>query len=179
MKTIGDNDFQVKDEYNAFTYQEALTTELDKLDGNFDQSVINEIVLWKVNRYAKIKPDTLKMINQIKKNDKELNEDLTKLILTDLLSTDNKGVQLPMASTILRFRKPNVYQILDQRVFRFLFKDKTLKINYSNSKGKLKEQINLYLDYLKELVWRRISHLTNLTGYYSGGPLFNSTLSDT
>lgn len=39
-------------------------------------------------------------------------------ILRKLLMTP--GIRLPMASTILRFKNPNVYQIIDQRAYRFL-----------------------------------------------------------
>lgn len=35
-----------------YKYQKELTENLDKLDGDFSQNILNEIVLWKVNRYA-------------------------------------------------------------------------------------------------------------------------------
>lgn len=51
-----------------------------------------------------------------------------------------------MASTILRFKSPKIYQILDQRVYRFIYPKKTLK--YSSN---LNDQINLYIQYLTDL----------------------------
>ncbi|HNW54161.1 MAG TPA: hypothetical protein PKN21_07825, partial [Bacteroidales bacterium] len=70
-------------------------------------------------------------------------------ILKALLQT--KGIQLPMASTILRFRNKNVYQIIDQRVYRIINSDKKLKLNlYQNDKN-LAEQVELYLNYLSDL----------------------------
>lgn len=51
-----------------------------------------------------------------------------------------------MASTILRFKNPKIYQILDQRVYRFIYPKKTLK--YSSN---LNDQINLYIQYLTDL----------------------------
>jgi len=51
-----------------------------------------------------------------------------------------------MASTILRFRNPKVYQIIDQRVYRFIY-GKELKYSESN----INLQINIYLDYLNKL----------------------------
>ncbi len=50
-----------------------------------------------------------------------------------------------MASTILRFRNKNIYQIIDQRAYRFL-KGKNLKL-----KANIESQIELYLSYLKKL----------------------------
>ena len=55
-----------------------------------------------------------------------------------------------MASTILRFRNPKVYQIIDQRVFRVLYK-KQFKVSTSLSKAKVDEQVNLYIQYLSDL----------------------------
>ena len=88
---------------------------------------INEIILWKVNRYAAIDTETLKLINQIKKEDTQLNTELTCAILLRLLGKYQKGVRLAMASTILRFKNPKVYQIIDQRVYRFIYKEQILK----------------------------------------------------
>jgi hypothetical protein len=50
-----------------------------------------------------------------------------------------------MASTILRFKNPNVYQIIDQRAYRIINKQ-PLKIPFS-----VDAQIELYLDYLSHL----------------------------
>ena len=104
-----------------YKYQAELTLELDKLETNFNQEIINEIVLWKVNRYVLMQKDTLELLNKIKKTDNILNEELTILILKKLLDKDQKGIQLAMASTILRFKNPSIYQIIDQRVYRFIY----------------------------------------------------------
>ena len=56
----------------SYNYQKELTNKLDAIDSDFDQNVINEIVLWKTNRYSWIDDKTLSLINQIKKNDKDL-----------------------------------------------------------------------------------------------------------
>lgn len=128
-----------KDNYK---YQEELTLKLDKdLSDDFNQEIINEIVLWKVNRYSFLRDDTFLLLNQIKKNDKDLNEELTTKILTNLLNT--KGIQLAMASSILRFKNPNIYQIVDQRVHRF--------INAGNIPTSVEEQIKWYIIYLQDL----------------------------
>lgn len=69
----------------AYKFQKELTEDvLDKLEGDFDQSVINEIVLWKVNRYAKVDDCKLELLNKIDKNSLELDEELTRDILVAL-----------------------------------------------------------------------------------------------
>ncbi|MBI9038202.1 MAG: hypothetical protein JEY97_08735 [Bacteroidales bacterium] len=77
------------------------------------------------------------------------NIDKTKLILRGLLKTH--GVQLAMASTILRFRNPKIYQIIDQRVYRIIYPNRELKLNTYLSEKNLNYQIELYLKYLTDL----------------------------
>jgi len=75
-----------------------------------------------------------------------LNEDLTKDIVTSLLKI--KGCALPMASTVLRFKNPNIYQIIDQRVFRIVT-GKELRMNKQSQKSEL--LVGKYIEYLAEL----------------------------
>ena len=130
-------------ENTSYDYQSELTSKLDGLDTDFDQNTINEIVLWKVNRYVSLDTKTIELINGIK-NDAQLNEELTRKILRRLLET--KGVRLAMASTILRFRNPKIYQIIDQRVYRFIYGEE-LKYPLND----IDKQIEIYLDYLQKL----------------------------
>jgi hypothetical protein len=157
---------------NSYNYQNELTAKLDGLDTDFDQNIINEIVLWKVNRYAAIDNDTLNLLNQIKKTDKQLNPELTGAILLRLLGKEQKGVRLAMASTILRFKNPNIYQIIDQRVFRFLY-GRELKYSETN----INEQITIYLAYLQDLKTVCTQHNIDLTLadriFYSMDKIYN------
>ena len=147
MKTIYDISPTESDIQNAkYNYQTNLTAKLDELEGPFDQAIINEIILWKVNRHAGIDTETINLINQIKKEDTQLNHELTGAIFLRLLHREQKGIRLAMASTILRFKNPIIYQIIDQRVFRFLY-GKELKYTETN----INEQIVIYFDYLKKL----------------------------
>lgn len=160
-------------QYNVYNYQNELTAKLDCLDTDFDQETINEIVLWKVNRYAAIDNDILSLINQIKKSDTQLNLELTGAILYRLLEKKQKGVRLAMASTILRFKNPTIYQIIDQRVFRFLY-GRELKYSETN----INEQITLYLDYLQRLKEVCSEHHVDFTiadrVFYSMDKIYNS-----
>ncbi|OFY84424.1 MAG: hypothetical protein A3K10_00705 [Bacteroidetes bacterium RIFCSPLOWO2_12_FULL_31_6] len=147
-KTIHNSSVKILDSYKEFSYQEELTTKLDNTTGNFNQGIINEIVLWKVNRYAKITDKAIDLINSIG-SDIIMNEELTIKILKLLLNT--KGIQLPMASTILRFKNKYVYQIIDQRVYRIICKTNPQKLNSNNSEKNINSNIDLYLNYLKDL----------------------------
>ena len=101
-----------------YDYQAELTPKLDELDTPFTQETSTKVV-WKVNRYAKVDSNTLKRLSCLELSKDELNEEITRTILLELMSV--KGVALPMASTILRFRNPNVYQIIDKRVYRIIY----------------------------------------------------------
>lgn len=62
-----------------------------------------------------------------------------------------------MASTILRFRNPNVYQIIDQRAFRFVY-GREIDLSNSDSQESKNGAIKVYITYLKDL--REISNTT-------------------
>lgn len=141
MKTIFDIKYNQKE--IEFNYQNKLTRRLDFLSRDFDQSIINEIVLWKINRYAELNEPALDLLNQINKRLKKINIEMTRKVLEALLTT--KGIKLPMASTILRFKNPNLYQIIDQRAYRFIY---GIELKIPN---KLDDQIDLYLEYLSKL----------------------------
>ena len=129
-----------------FNYQPELTLKLDEEKSDFNQDIINEIVLWKVNRYAEIPISTLEKINQIKPEDRRLDAELTITILNELLAV--KGIRIAMASTILRFKNRYIYQIIDQRVYRFL-------LQYWNIEDQLQEKMpqdaESYILYLRVL----------------------------
>jgi hypothetical protein len=148
-KTIFDVDFGLQSADFTFDYQPELTDKLDNLNTPFGQEDINEIVLWKVNRYAPVSNETLFLLNQLNPDAMDMEIELTKSILKALLGT--KGVQLPMASTILRFKNKNIYQIIDQRVYRIIYKGKKLKLNSYLTEKNIDDQIQLYLDYLVDL----------------------------
>ena len=144
MKIIKLDDVQnlasEKQTFASYNYQPLLTPQLDSLNGNFDQNTINEIILWKVNRFAQLDEVTINLLNQIEKNQHTMDPSIAKPLLRNLLKT--KGIRLPVASTILRFKNPSVYQIIDQRVYRLLY-GKELKIP-----SNIDKQIELYFEYL-------------------------------
>ncbi|WP_115947096.1 hypothetical protein [Ectopseudomonas oleovorans] len=111
----GDNPRDLLKEYK---YQPELTKKLDGLDlTQLNEQTLLEIVLWKLNRYPQLDSsllDELKALGPLKaKHHREAKNVLGKLLLSP-------GVRLPMASTILRFVNPDVFQIIDDRAFRML-----------------------------------------------------------
>jgi len=65
LKTIYDID--VKNEDYEYNFQTELTNKLDSVEWDFSQDIINEILLWKVNRYSLLDEKTLIKLNSIDK----------------------------------------------------------------------------------------------------------------
>ena len=59
-------------------------------------------------------------------------------------------IRLPMASTMLRFRNPSVFQVIDERMFRVIFKNSTEKRKMYNSSS-ISKRIDIYFEYLEVL----------------------------
>jgi hypothetical protein len=90
-----------------YKYQPTLTPRLDSLDGTeFTRELVNEIVLWKVNRFVSLDDGLLRQIEALRR----LKPGEHRQAKTELVALlDVHGVDLPMASTILRFRNPAVF----------------------------------------------------------------------
>jgi thermostable 8-oxoguanine DNA glycosylase len=129
-----------------YDYNPDLTKVLDSIKDDFDQQIINMIALWKVNRYPYIPEDALAVLNEIR-NDTEIMKHHEELLLRLL---DCKGLQLPMASTLLRFRNPRLFQIIDQHVYRLLTGTELSLPVFPSEKNK-KSICETYFDYLRVL----------------------------
>lgn len=143
IKTIDEIEFneEILDDYD---FQQDLTKQLDLIDWDFTQDIINQIVLWKVNRYAEINTNTFESLNKINKQEDQFSNHLIRELLENLISI--KWIKLPIASTILRFKNPNIFQIIDQRVYRIIYWKELILSWLKNN-----EIIDLYLLYLKDL----------------------------
>ena len=130
---------------NGYEYQPKLTPKLDDLGGvNFTPELLNEIVLWKVNRYVSLDADQLGRIDALATL-KPGEHRAARSTLEELL--DSHGVDLPMGSTFLRFRKPSVFQIIDRHAYRALYGRK-YKL-YTTTP--LRKKIEVYFAYIDEL----------------------------
>ena len=136
-----------------YKYQPELTKKLDEIDGaNLDELTLMEMVLWKVNRYPQIAPSLMiELKGVVGLEPKEHRK--AAAVLSALLNCH--GIRLPMASTLLRFLNPQVFQIIDNRVFRVIFPHRCSYPDKPTSKAKLKtyvsESISIYFEYLDEL----------------------------
>lgn len=128
-----------------YHYQPDLTRYLDRLAGTqFTQATINEIVLWKVDRFVSLSDSTLAGVNWVKELEPGYHRE-AEVVLGTLIRA--KGVDVPMASAILRFQNPSVFQIIDRHAYRAVYgEDYPL---YSSSR--LEKKVSLYFDYLDEL----------------------------
>lgn len=87
-----------------------------------NRDIINEIILWKMNRMPHFEDELIDMIyslGDIDTPENAVKSEKTKQVLKKLLQT--KGMKLPMASTVLHFYFPHVYPIIDQRAYRELY----------------------------------------------------------
>lgn len=146
--TLSSAGFKFHPSDSEFEYQKDLTEKLDNITDDFDDDVINKIILWKLNRYALIPSECITKINTIDPLSQTLDVGLTREILGILLRV--KGIRLPMASTILRFKNKNLYQIIDQRVYRII-NDKNFPLSSVKSQAHIDKQIDMYLKYLQDL----------------------------
>jgi hypothetical protein len=129
---------------NDYKFQPDLTKVLDAVDGlPLDQAMVNEIVLWKVDRYARISPEALSALNALSELGPSLHR-MGQLALTLLMR--ERGIDLPMASTLLRFRNPKVFQIIDRHAYRAVYGQ-----DY-RPPSNVEEKIDLYFRYLDTLI---------------------------
>lgn len=129
-----------------YNYQPKLTNKLDRLnDKPFSQPLINEIVLWKVNRYVSLSTKLLQEIDKVKRlNNGQHREG--QAVLESLLQVH--GVNLPMASAFLRFRNPRAFQIIDRHAYRAICGQKYPL----NMASRIDRKISTYFEYLAKLI---------------------------
>ena len=149
---------QYSDELNSFLihykYLSELTKKLDKLqDKILDQNNINEIVLWKVNRYVEIPNGIFSKLEKIKELKNGQNRNAESLLI-DLFQI--RGIDLPMASTLLRFKNPEVFQIIDRHAFRAVFG----KIYSLYTSSSINKKVEVYFEYIDKLI--ELCNLKNL-----------------
>lgn len=143
----GENPAGLLDKYK---YQPELTKKLDDLDATkLTEQNLLEIVLWKVNRYPQLAPDLMDELQKLGELQPGQHRQADAL-LRKLLSS--QGIRLPMASTILRFLNPQIFQIIDDRVFRVLMPGQRRYPDKPASGGSLlsylKNSVETYFSYL-------------------------------
>jgi thermostable 8-oxoguanine DNA glycosylase len=135
-----------------YSYHPELTPRLDALAPQpFTQSVVNEIVLWKLNRYALLNAAALEELNSVVNLQPGSHRSARDVILALL---GERGVDLGMASTLLRFRNPRTFQIIDRHAYRALY-GAAIRLS-----GSTLRKVELYLRYLDDLI--ELAHAKNV-----------------
>lgn len=132
-----------------FNYNLDEITEIKNKIKNEDLSInnIRQIALWKYNRIINIQEDVLKKLNEtVQKENINIHCEEVKDLIEDLIKC--KGVGMPLASTILKFLRPDIFPIIDVRAYRAVFDKKINKYTYSE-----------YIEYCK-----RIYEISKKTG---------------
>jgi thermostable 8-oxoguanine DNA glycosylase len=144
-KRAGDWEGALRQLLEEYRYQRELTECLDALGPQpFTQDVIKDIVLWKVNRYVKLSAGALAALNSVTEFQPKSHRNARDALATLL---DERGVDLPMASSFLRFRNRKAFQIIDRHAYRAVYGQNYPL--YSSSTDKKK--IDLYFCYLDDL----------------------------
>jgi len=143
LTTAWDHDGDLSEFLSTYSYQPNLTPKLDSLSQEaFTQEVINEIALWKTDRYVGLQSALLQELDTVKSLRPGEHRKAEGLI-SRLVEVD--GVQIAMASTFLRFRNKAVFQIIDKRAYRVLY-GQPFKLKY-NDPG-----VGTYLAYIEKLI---------------------------
>ena len=131
---------------------------------NLDIEDLRSIAMWKLNRVIDVSEDVIKKLQSLSSIDNlSTNDSLVEEVINGLL--ESRGIGLPMASTILKFLRPEVFPIIDVRAFRSLYgvkpksKDYTYEgyVKYVNDITKLvnnkKHKLNLKLNQVDEQLY--------------------------
>jgi hypothetical protein len=139
-----------------------------------NRDIINEIVLWKIQRSVSLTDTTLDLLNSFNNISSPLDviyNEKVKTLIFQLL--DSKGIKIAMASTILHFYYPAIFPIIDQRSYRELT---SKEIPEYYSKDKNKKYTKLYLDYIKECYDYNINNCSDISFEYIDKVLYQLDL---
>jgi len=118
-------------------------------NGQVDLNLLRRIALWKLDRVLNVSSETIKRLQALATDDNlQINSTETRSLIGQLMECE--GIGLPMASTILKFLRPDVFPIIDVRAYRTLYGKKP---HFSQSKSP--RNIDCYLKYVADI--RRIS----------------------
>ena len=136
---------------NRFTYDDETEiinriAKANRSDYRENKDIINQIVLWKMNRRPQVAEeliDAIYKLEVLKTPTEAADSERTAQVVEGLLRS--KGMQLPMASTVLHFYFPDMYPIIDQRAYRELYgKD------YPKNTIKVEVLVAMYMKYIAD-----------------------------
>lgn len=102
---------------------------------------LRRVSLWKLNRILEVSDDIIEGLRKLASlRTIEINSEPIKKIINELVSSD--GIGFPMASSILKFIRPDIFPIIDVRAYRALTGKKLYSSQYN---------IELYVNYVEQL----------------------------
>ena len=123
--------------------------ERDELDNllnnktNFNEDTLRRAALWKLNRILSIPDDVIERLRKlVRARNLSISDKIVEETLASLVNC--QGVGYPMASTILKFLRPDIFPIIDKRAVRAI----QGKLPY----GDKYFTYNRYKEYTKKLV---------------------------
>lgn len=134
---------------------------LNPQDYQQGRDIINEIVLWKINRSVSISDETLDLLNSLKylSSPLEAAEDVkVHNVVQKLLAC--KGIKLAVASAVLHFYYPEIFPIIDQRSYRELT---GREYPAYMTKDKEEKYMRLYMSYIKECYEYNMNHCPEIS----------------
>lgn len=151
---------EVSDLLREYNYQPELTKQLNNLE-SIDREQFYRIVLWKVDRFPSVSDKILTEINKLKELEPPNHRDSSARKTLECLLRCN-GIQLPMASTLLRFRNPAVFQIIDTRAYRALYlglEGKERKLYRDKPRGLTEKSLHKWVDESIEIYFNYLDNL--------------------
>ncbi len=128
----------------TFDYNRIETQRIrERLEHNDKVSVedLRRVALWKIGRVLDIDDETLQSLRDlVADQDLQLDSPSVLETITNLLTC--RGVGMPMASSFLKFLRPDIFPIMDVRAYRALTGKKLYSYQYS---------IELYINYSGKL----------------------------
>lgn len=121
--------------YN-FSYNPEETKKLQSIMQNKNDISVEDlrrIVLWKLDRVLDVSEETITYLQKIA-TDTKLNIQSNLVSQTLELLTNSNGIGFPMASSILKFIRPDIFPIIDVRAYRALYGKKIYSTQYTVQK---------------------------------------------
>ena len=126
-------------EYNPVETEFLKTDIRNKKDITIDD--IRRISLWKLDRVLDVSEETISNLQKIAVSDKITIESSLVMKTIEML-TKSGGIGFPMASSILKFLRPDIFPIIDVRAYRALYGKKIYSSQYT---------IEKYIGYVKKI----------------------------
>lgn len=135
--------------YNYNEKETKLLNEAANRNGRVDIDMLRRIALWKLDRVLDVPSKTIKKLQSLAtQDDLRVDSGDTRSLIEELIECP--GIGLPMASTILKFLRPDVFPIIDVRACRALY---GRKVYFNQSSAE--RNVEFYVSYAVDI--QRIS----------------------